>query len=85
MFVSKIGDIISCDNGVYEVIHQFTYNGEEFVLLSTLSASFIDVLTEQVPVYIAKELVSKDGEQYALDFSEDKKLIKNIIEYLKQK
>lgn len=83
MFVSRVGDILSCDNGVYEVIHQFVYDGQEYVMLSTLSASFEEVITKNAPMFLAREIVSDDGQNYYLDFLEDRALIVELINFLK--
>ena len=82
MFVSKIGDILSCENGVYEVVHQFVYEGTEYLLLSSLSATFAEIMTKTAPMYIGKEIVSDDGEKYSIDFIEDKNLIEKILNFL---
>ena len=83
MYISKLGDIISCDNGVYEVIQQFTYNEEEYVMLKTLSTSFAEVITDTAPIYIAKEDISEDNKEFSLDFLEDKNLVEKIKKHLK--
>lgn len=84
MYVSKIGDILSCEGGVFEVKHQFVFEGVEYLLLSSLSASFVEIMTKEAPMYIGREIVSEDGEKYSIDFIEDQNLLEKIVEFLKE-
>ena len=84
MFVSKIGDLLNCEHGVYEVLDQFEFEEKAYLILRTISVPFVEVITKTAPVYFAREIISEKGDEYSIDFLEDKELIEKLKRFLKE-
>ena len=82
MFVTKVGDIITCGNGSFEVQKQFVYKGQGFLVLSSVTAKFEDLVLKKAPIYIAREIVNESKEKLYIEIIEDQKLIEEIKQYL---
>lgn len=76
MFVSKKGDIVVIDDGVYQIIDQIEFENQEYVVLMSVTSDVADMINHKSPMYVAKELVKE--EELFLDFIEDEKLIEKI-------
>lgn len=78
MFLTRKNDVIVLDDGCYMVLDQVEYNGQEYVILMSVTGNFKELITQNAPVFVAKEIISEDGEDFYLDFIEDQKIIKEV-------
>ena len=56
MFVSKVNDVLICEDIAYKVQNQFVYNNEEYLILMSMIGNLEDVITNSASIYVAKEI-----------------------------
>ena len=81
MFVSKVNDVLICEDIAYKVQNQFVYNNEEYLILMSMIGKLEDVITNSASIYVAKEILSEDETSYSIDIIEDEKLIDEILDF----